>query len=124
MQKQSHAFEKRGICCSKGRSGGKQCRSQTMEKSEGLLMQWNHQGMELEFQPEMAWDHFHLFEDTPQPPEQTGMRTPLPEETPIGMAYVPYQQWDTTFSAEEGFPKGTIFPQLYKPFCSGGERHA
>ena len=27
-------------------------------------MQWNHQGMELEFQPEMAWDHFHLFEDT------------------------------------------------------------
>ena len=52
-------------------------------------MQWNHQGMELEFQPEMAWDHFHLFEDTPQPPEQTGMRTPLPEETPIGMAYVP-----------------------------------
>ena len=70
-------------------------------------MQWNHQGMELEFQPEMAWDHFHLFEDTP-----------------IGMAYVPYQQWDTTFSAEEGFPKGTIFPQLYKPFCPGGERHA
>ena len=61
-------------------------------------MQWNHQGMELEFQPEMAWDHFHLFEDTPQ--------------------------WDTTFSAEEGFPKGTIFPQLYKPFCPGGERHA
>ena len=43
---------------------------------------------------------------------------------PIGMAYVPYQQWDTTFSAEEGFPKGTIFPQLYKPFCPGGERHA
>ena len=40
------------------------------------------------------------------------------------MAYVPYQQWDTTFSAEEGFPKGTIFPQLYKPFCPGGERHA
>lgn len=87
-------------------------------------MQWNHQEMELEFQPEMAWNHFHLFEDTPQPPEQTGMRTPLPEETPIGMAYVPYQQWDTTFSAEEGFPKGTIFPQLYKPFCPGGERHA
>ena len=50
--------------------------------------------------------------------------TPFPDQTPPGMAYVPYQQWDTTFSAEEGFPKGTIFPQLYKPFCPGGERHA
>ena len=83
-------------------------------------MQWNHQGMELEFQPEMTWDHFHLFEDTPQPPEQTGMRTPLPEETPIGMAYVPYQQWEEPYDADTAFPIGTMFPALDYPYRGGG----
>ena len=80
-------------------------------------MQWNHQGMELEFQPEMAWDHFHLFEDTPQPPEQTGMRTPLPEETPIGMAYVPSQEFGELYDAKKGLREGTMFPDLNLIFC-------
>lgn len=82
-------------------------------------MQWNHQGMELEFQPEMAWDHFHLFEDTPQPPEQTGMRTPLPEETPIGMAYVPYQQWDTIFFSRGRISERNDFPAAVQTILSG-----
>jgi hypothetical protein len=65
------------------------------------------------------WDRFHLLERT-----TPTMITPLPAETPVAMAYVPYQQWDTMYTAEEGFPYGTIFPQLHKPFCVGGDDDA
>lgn len=30
----------------------------------------------------------------------------------VAMAYVPMQQWNTTYTPEEGFEKGTIFPEL------------
>ncbi len=76
--------------------------------------------MQFDFLQDAAWDRFHLLEDAPT----SKMISPLPEEMPVAMAYVPYQQWDTVYTAEEGFPKGTIFPQLYKPFCPGGESHA
>lgn len=46
----------------------------------------------------------------------------FPAVTPPGMAYVPYQQWGETFSAEEGMCKGTMFPDLDFPFrCAGGD---
>ena len=38
----------------------------------------------------------------------------------LGMAYVPRQRWRCTFRREEGFCRGTIFPELYKPFCPRG----
>lgn len=38
----------------------------------------------------------------------------------LSMAYVPRQRWRCTFRREEGFCKGTIFPELYKPFCPRG----
>ena len=87
-------------------------------------MQWNHQ--EWNWSSSQKWHGItSIYLKTHRSRRnRLACGTPLPEETPIGMAYVPYQQWDTTFSAEEGFPKGTIFPQLYKPFCPGGERHA
>ncbi len=40
----------------------------------------------------------------------------LPEETPLAMAYVPFQQNSDTVASEEGFVRGTIFNELYKPF--------
>lgn len=46
----------------------------------------------------------------------------LPEQTPIGMAYVPYEQWETPYSVDTGFPIGTIFSPLDKPFQGGGCR--
>ena len=34
----------------------------------------------------------------------------------LAMAYVPLQKYREIFSAEEGYCKGTIFKELYKPF--------
>ena len=76
--------------------------------------------MQFDFLQDAAWNRFHLLEEAPK----SNRISSLPAEMPIGMAYVPYQQWDTVYTAEEGFPKGTIFPQLHKPFCSGGASHA
>jgi len=42
--------------------------------------------------------------------------TPLPEELSLAIAYVPFQQNCDSVSSEEGFKRGTIFPELYKPF--------
>lgn len=35
---------------------------------------------------------------------------------PIAMAYTPMQQWKSTYSAEKGLSRGTIFPELDLPF--------
>lgn len=40
----------------------------------------------------------------------------FPDETPLAMAYVPMQEWETPFEEPVGFAKGTIFPKLYFPF--------
>ena len=44
---------------------------------------------------------------------------PFPDQTPVGMAYVPYQQWGDLYTADEGFPRGTLFPELDFPFKGG-----
>lgn len=43
-------------------------------------------------------------------------RTKFPEETPVAMAYVPFQQWGATMTPEAAFDAGTLFPDLDKPF--------
>ena len=35
---------------------------------------------------------------------------------PIGMTYVPMQEWREIYPPEEGFHKGTIFKELDLPF--------
>ncbi len=42
--------------------------------------------------------------------------TVFPEDTPPGMAYVPYQMWDDVYEADMGMCRGTMFPVLDKPF--------
>lgn len=39
---------------------------------------------------------------------------------PVGMGYVPWQQWGQTYSMEQGLKQGTIFPELDYPFLGGG----
>lgn len=55
----------------------------------------------------------------------TTSNTPMPmikdrvfasPDTPLAMAYVPWQFWDKTYEPEVGFSRGTIFPRLDKPF--------
>ena len=41
------------------------------------------------------------------------------DQYPVGMGYVPMQNWETVFPMEMGFQKGTIFPSLDYPFVMG-----
>lgn len=41
------------------------------------------------------------------------------EQYPVGMGYVPWQQWQQTYSLEQGLNRGTIFPDLDLPFVMG-----
>lgn len=41
----------------------------------------------------------------------------------VAMAYVPWQQLDTIYTPENGYPRGTIFPELDKPLMVGGNCH-
>lgn len=43
----------------------------------------------------------------------------LSEQFPVGMGYVPMQRWQSTYSMEDGFRRGTIFPELDLPFMMG-----
>lgn len=38
------------------------------------------------------------------------------EQYPVGMGYVPWQQWQQTYPLDKGFQRGTIFPDLDLPF--------
>lgn len=40
-------------------------------------------------------------------------------QMPVGMAYVPWQKWCQTYPIEQGFQRGTIFPELDLPFTMG-----
>lgn len=42
-----------------------------------------------------------------------------PAQMPIAMAYVPWQMWGQTYPMEQGFVRGTIFPELDLPFMMG-----
>ncbi len=44
-------------------------------------------------------------------------KSAFPAETPLAMSYVPYQQWEDTYSENVALAKGTIFPSLDLPFC-------
>ena len=41
----------------------------------------------------------------------------------VAMAYVPIQPWQTLFEVEDGFKRGTVFPDLDKPFMGGACYH-
>ncbi len=38
----------------------------------------------------------------------------------VAMAYVPWQELETVYEPENGYPRGTIFPELDKPLMVGG----
>ena len=43
-------------------------------------------------------------------------KSPFPAETPVGMCYVPFQQWETPYAENAALERGTIFPSLDLPF--------
>ena len=52
----------------------------------------------------------------------TGTAPGALEQYPVGMGYVPWQQWQQLYSPEQGLQKGTLFPDLDLPFMRGGCR--
>lgn len=40
----------------------------------------------------------------------------FPEETPLAMAYIPFQVWEKPYESDVALSRGTIFPKLDKPF--------
>lgn len=40
----------------------------------------------------------------------------FPKETPLAMAYVPFQVWEEPYDNDTALSRGTIFPSLDKPF--------
>ncbi|MGN0666380.1 MAG: spore coat associated protein CotJA [Huintestinicola sp.] len=40
----------------------------------------------------------------------------FPDETPLAMAYVPYQSWEKPYEENKALEAGTIFPSLDMPF--------
>lgn len=50
----------------------------------------------------------------------SGNTTAFPQQTPLAMAYVPFQQWNSVYQEDEAFSRGTLFPELDFPFERGG----
>ena len=55
-------------------------------------------------------------------PVQSGSILRFPDNTPLAMAYVPFQQWGEVYNDEEALCRGTIFPDLDLPFGKGGSQ--
>lgn len=46
------------------------------------------------------------------------------DQLPLGMGYVPVQEWQNTYDTQTALCRGSLFPELYKPFAgSRGERY-
>ncbi|OGO89952.1 MAG: hypothetical protein A2Y17_07525 [Clostridiales bacterium GWF2_38_85] len=47
----------------------------------------------------------------------------MPKNIALAMAYVPFQMWsDDMYELEKALEKGTLFPELDKPFLAGRVR--
>lgn len=44
----------------------------------------------------------------------------MPQHMVLAMAYVLMQQLNEVYETDKGFTRGTIFPELDKPFLAGG----
>ena len=58
--------------------------------------------------------------NVPSEHPRTAVQGVFPAETPLAMAYVPYQVFDKVYEADDALCRGTLFPELDFPFeCEG-----
>lgn len=74
----------------------------------------------------MECNYFNIINSrTPSDSRRNNMNMPVsgvfPEQTPLAMAYVPFQTWEEPYDDATAMCEGTIFPQLNQPFWGGGE---
>lgn len=50
-------------------------------------------------------------------------KAPFPDDTALAIAYVRWQEWGNVYEPEEAFARGTIFPDLDKPFYGRRARY-
>lgn len=53
------------------------------------------------------------------PKVQVGVSTEAIDTYPLGMSYVPWQNWGPVFNCEDALAAGTVFPELYMPYSGG-----
>ncbi|MGI6154170.1 MAG: spore coat associated protein CotJA [Christensenellaceae bacterium] len=58
---------------------------------------------------------------SPAYPPRDGCRPPRPPKKELAQAYIPYQYYTERFAPMTALDKGTIFPELYKPYEKGGK---
>lgn len=51
------------------------------------------------------------------PETDEGRQTDCIPACSLAMVYAPVQEWQTTYPVAEALRKGTLFPDLDKPFC-------
>ena len=49
-------------------------------------------------------------------PDTASTPSAFPKETPLAMAYVPFQKWEKPYDPEAGLCRGTLFQALDNPF--------
>lgn len=52
-------------------------------------------------------------------PADSSYISPFPKNTPLAMAYVPYQNWSEPYEAAKGLEEGTLFEDLNFKFERG-----
>ena len=108
----------RGQCCGSGRRGwdmhNRCCTCPTPACGDAPNMTWP------------SWDLGSGIAPIPTPYEEPrNVSCPITEagvleqNYPVAMAYVPWQQWQTTYAPERGLVQGTIFPELDLIFAYG-----
>lgn len=50
-------------------------------------------------------------------------KTPFPENPALAIAYVRWQEMENVYEAEDAYTRGTIFPELDKPFYGRRARY-
>lgn len=50
-------------------------------------------------------------------------KTPFPEDPALAIAYVRWQEMENVYEAEDAYTRGTIFPELDKPFYGRRARY-
>lgn len=78
---------------------------------------------ELHINPTMYERLKERFSDTAQRVQISDRQSGLsyfPAQTPLAMAYIPFQQWEEPYTDERALSSGTAFSSLDKPFSAYG----